>query len=400
MILFNLKMQKLVTLFWARKIKKPRDHVSINIRVTLDSHRVCNLAMGIIVPAAAWNAEAQLIRQSCHGADGYNTTIMRRRTLLNTLVMTANETGQVVTPDDVLDLLRPNRKKKAGQIAASKIPTFGRCLDDFGAANKASGLQPNTIRNVASRLAMAITIARDCQLLDRPVNEIVPKDGRAFVGRLRQKGGKAETARRVLGVAREVLRTAMLAGHMDTNPWTDVKVEERDKAKAVESLTEKQVARLRTLELTVKLAYIRDLLLAQIATGMAYIDLKQLGSHNVEEVQGLRVLTYYRKKSKTAAFVPVTDEVEQLLQRWPAGPKLPSNQVYNRDLKEIGKLLGLNFPLTTHHGRKTCGTLLRRAGMPSSTIALVLGHTTTQITERSYIQRGPELLVAVLGKAA
>lgn len=380
-------MQDLTTLFWPRKTRRP-GHATICVRVTLDGQRICNLATGITAQVKDWNQKTQQMAKGAAGADQFNSYLAGLRAVIKSTQLQLNANGEHMTAAHVLEILRP------GQVA--KVPTLAQCFADYAAANQQCSKRSNTVRSIASRITIATTVATSCRLHARPVDQITARDGKTFLAALQQLGRQAETTRRILATAKDVLSAAVLAGHIESNPWHEVKVLEREKPKEVESLTTQQVNRLRTLDLLPEQSIICDLFLAMVATGMAYTDLHQMAMHNVNQVQGVQVLIYRRQKTSTRAYVPVTDEVRSYLQRWPAGPQLPTNQHFNRTLKEIGQQLALGFNLTTHHGRKTCATLLRQSGMPADTIALILGHTDTRITNRHYISRGPELLVAAL----
>jgi integrase len=53
----------------------------------------------------------------------------------------------------------------------------------------------------------------------------------------------------------------------------------------------------------------------------------------------------------------------------------------NSDLKEIGKVAGLEVPLTTYVARHSWATILKRAGTKTSVISEGLGHTTEKTTQ-------------------
>jgi len=60
-------------------------------------------------------------------------------------------------------------------------------------------------------------------------------------------------------------------------------------------------------------------------------------------------------------------------------------QSTNRILKSIGHDLKLKFPLTTHVGRRTCGTMLGELGYSTRAIAEVLG--ITEMTAKRYVKQ-------------
>lgn len=54
---------------------------------------------------------------------------------------------------------------------------------------------------------------------------------------------------------------------------------------------------------------------------------------------------------------------------------------YNRTLKEIGELCGLNTPLTSYVSRHTYATIAKRKGVPIAVISEALGHSSEEVTQ-------------------
>ncbi len=61
-----------------------------------------------------------------------------------------------------------------------------------------------------------------------------------------------------------------------------------------------------------------------------------------------------------------------------------SNQSYNANLKEIALLLNIDKKLTTHVARKTAAFIWLNTGLDYTTVAAMLGHSNTRITETTY----------------
>lgn len=74
------------------------------------------------------------------------------------------------------------------------------------------------------------------------------------------------------------------------------------------------------------------------------------------------------------------------------------NAVYNRMLKELAAICGIDKRITTHTGRKTFATLMDGNGWTRETISLMLGHSKTQTTEMYYIGKGSTRLINELKK--
>ena len=70
----------------------------------------------------------------------------------------------------------------------------------------------------------------------------------------------------------------------------------------------------------------------------------------------------------------------------------------NQSLKVVGEQLGLDFPLTAHVARHTFAVQSLNKGMSLNVVSRLLGHGSTEITERVYAKFLPETLASELDK--
>ena len=66
--------------------------------------------------------------------------------------------------------------------------------------------------------------------------------------------------------------------------------------------------------------------------------------------------------------------------------KMPkySNQQFNHRLKEVVKAAGIEKPVSSHWGRHTAAMMFLNNGIRIETVAKILGHSSTKITEQVY----------------
>lgn len=60
------------------------------------------------------------------------------------------------------------------------------------------------------------------------------------------------------------------------------------------------------------------------------------------------------------------------------------SQNYNMRLKVVAEAAGIDKPVASHWGRRTCGMLLLNHGVSMETVAKVLGHSSIRTTEQAY----------------
>ncbi|MDO4992031.1 MAG: tyrosine-type recombinase/integrase, partial [Prevotellaceae bacterium] len=70
----------------------------------------------------------------------------------------------------------------------------------------------------------------------------------------------------------------------------------------------------------------------------------------------------------------------------------------NQSLIVVGEQLGLDFHLTAHVARHTFAVQSLNKGMSLNVVSRLLGHGSSEITERVYAKFLPETLASELGK--
>lgn len=151
------------------------------------------------------------------------------------------------------------------------------------------------------------------------------------------------------------------------------------------------------LSLCPKLAYARDMfMMSFFLRGMSFIDMAFLRKSDLSN----GVVTYRRRKTGQRLIIEWTKEMQTILDsypdcetpyllpiiRRPVGNERRAyrNAAYNinRNLKLIGKMLGLSIPLTLYVARHSWASAAKAKGIPLSVISEGMGHdseTTTQI---------------------
>ncbi|MDR0895774.1 MAG: site-specific integrase [Prevotellaceae bacterium] len=142
----------------------------------------------------------------------------------------------------------------------------------------------------------------------------------------------------------------------------------------------------------------RDLFLFSYATrGMAFIDMAYLRKKDIHD----GVLNYTRHKTGQLMQVRIEADVQQLIDRYaPSGRKSPfllpilkterepecyaqykvALNYYNRLLKRLSELLGLESGLSSYTSRHSWATAARNHNIPLNVISAGMGHSSEQTT--------------------
>lgn len=226
---------------------------------------------------------------------------------------------------------------------------------------------------------------------DRSGN-ILEKDGEIF------RGLALNTIGRHIRILKTILGAAFDEGLHTTIDYQ--KKQFKTVSENVESiyLTEEELTAITNLELTGRLEKSRNIFLCGCRTAQRFSDYSRLATSMITTTNnGNKVIKLIQKKTGNEVTIPLHPDVKRILDKYDG--KLPQlhEQKVNDDLKEIGKLAGINDItsiqktvggekqkttlakhrfLVTHSARRTGATLMYLAGIPALDIAKITGHST------------------------
>lgn len=180
------------------------------------------------------------------------------------------------------------------------------------------------------------------------------------------------------------IHEAMRRELISTDPYSTLRFD-RGKGEWGRYLTVEELQRLEEAKMpTESINRVRDLFLLQCFTGLSYSDLMAFDFMKVKTAHGQRIYTAERKKTGVQFTVPILPKTFAILERY--GYELPkiSNEQYNMRLKVMADAAGIDKPLASHWGRRTCGMVLLNEGFPIEVVAKVLGHANIKTTQEAY----------------
>lgn len=187
-------------------------------------------------------------------------------------------------------------------------------------------------------------------------------------------------------------------GLMRVNPCASIKLSKG--TPNISFLTTDDLNKIKSLDLSdyPKLDKVKDLLLFQSSTGLAYADLARFCVDDVQVTNGVMVYTNNRQKTGIEFTTVILKDGIQVLNKYDGRLPIISNQKYNAYLKDIQKLAGISTTITTHLLRKTYATYLLNSGVNISAVSKALGHSNTTITQRCYAKTTNEFVVSEIAK--
>ena len=164
-------------------------------------------------------------------------------------------------------------------------------------------------------------------------------------------------------------------------------------------LTEEELKTVMTHEFEdSNLAFVRDLFVFMNFTALSFVDLKELSTDNIVEVNGEKWIVGKRHKTGVPYQVKLLEVPLQIIDRYRNYPKENPKSVFGevnywsvcKKLKPVMKECGIDKPISAHCARHGFATMALTNGMPIESVSRVLGHTnivTTQIYARITTQK-------------
>ena len=164
-------------------------------------------------------------------------------------------------------------------------------------------------------------------------------------------------------------------------------------------LTEEELKKVMVHEFEdASLAFVRDLFVFMNFTALSFVDLKELTTDYIVEVNGEKWIVGKRHKTGVPYQVKLLAVPLQIIERYRDYPKANPKSVFGevnywsvcKKLKPVTKECGIDKPISAHYARHGFATMAITNGMPIESVSRVLGHTnivTTQIYARITTQK-------------
>ena len=192
-----------------------------------------------------------------------------------------------------------------------------------------------------------------------------------------------------------VVMRAHFNGLIPRNPFAQFHISPNIKER--EYLTEEELKTLMTHEFVdAKLSYIRDIFVFASFTALSFVDVKELTTDDIVEVNGEKWILSKRHKTKIPFQVKLLDIPLQIIKRYEEFQTdksvFPNLNYWSicKPLKKMIKECGITKDISFHCARHGFATLALSKGMPIESVSRVLGHTnivTTQLYAKITTQK-------------
>lgn len=112
----------------------------------------------------------------------------------------------------------------------------------------------------------------------------------------------------------------------------------------------------------------RDVFLAGYYTALRFSDWKQISNARVQTMNGRQVLQITQQKTKNPTTLPLSDKLRTIIEKYPNGLPVTSNQRFNKALKILMRTAGITqiIEITEHRGGKTVSLKFEKWELVSS----------------------------------
>lgn len=182
-----------------------------------------------------------------------------------------------------------------------------------------------------------------------------------------------------------LINRAVTFGKIDRNPYELLKGKfKRGDRENVEYLTESEMKAIENLQLpaddTMEMS--RDIFVFQMYTGLSYSDAQSFDISQYRKDGDTYTNVGERIKTGVAYVSQLLPPAVRMLEKYDMKIPRIENHVYNRALKAIGIMAGIQIPLHSHLARHTFATWMLRNGAKIENVSRMLGHTNIRQTQR------------------
>lgn len=244
------------------------------------------------------------------------------------------------------------------------------------------------------------------EYINKPLEKILPRDIRAWMGELKDRGCKSETIGRKLSSLRQYFRFLLKEGIIEKDPTSFIGSPKREKRLPI-FLTHEEIGKL--LDYTSSKIYTlkgkRDHAIISLLyyTGLRVSELANLRFSDIQHTEEGTCLRIKGKGGKER-ILPLSRKAQEALSIWKASrPETNHDYIFvvknkgkiypryiQRVLKKIVKECGIQKNVTPHKLRHTFATHLLHRGEDLVNIQTLLGHAslaTTQIYAHTTLKR-------------
>jgi len=182
-----------------------------------------------------------------------------------------------------------------------------------------------------------------------------------------------------------VINRAVLFGKLTNNPYWQLRGKfKRGDNESVQFLSDEEMKRIEAIHPYpgTPLAIARDLFVFQMHTGLSYVDTQNFDFSNYKKIGEKYVTLGQRVKTGIQYIVCLSDECVRILRQYNYALPIINNSDYNKQLKNLAVVAGVNRRLHSHVARHSFATRMLASGAKIENVSKMLGHASVSQTQR------------------
>lgn len=357
---------------------------SLYCRIT-HNKSICEFSTKEVIDRSEWNQTAQKMKGNSLKANYINTFLEK----LTYKIKIQSITLKAYTAKELLQKIREADKPQL---------TLIEIVESYIESVKGK-VKPGTLKNHEIKLQNLKAYQEEKGFIFYPDNFSLV-EAEAFIEWFKNKAKTTNvtTASRNISFYKMALnyglKTGLISNHLLLHYQT-----QKDKLKQNIFLSLEELTKIKNFKpKNRQLTRIKDVFLFQCYTGLSYADV--WNDWEIKSYKNTFLIYGIRAKNGQSFFIPLSVDALDILNKYPEGLPKYHNVVYNRILKEIAALCGIEKRITTHTGRKTFATIQDSLGWSRESISRMLGHRSIKTTETYYIGETDQRLLEEIRKKA
>ena len=265
-----------------------------------------------------------------------------------------------------------------------KVPTYGQLLEEY------LNLKSKTMSEINARSYRSITKNHLQHIINKRIDKIKPEHIQQAINDALDAGKAPRTAQTIQAYSRPVFNYAIGKGHIDRNPAANVKIPKFDNRRYFE-IDEESARRLYHAIMKYEEPLYRSIFI-WLLHGRRLNEVLSLQWQHINFEAGTYEIVAANNKARRNKVYPLTALQLEALPKphrrlglvfeGKNGGKINGNSMSKRHWKRITDRAGI-MGMRLHDLRHLFGYMaVNVLGMPLEAVAEVLGHTSTQITQR------------------
>lgn len=388
-------------------LKSPKEATSLVVMVYRIRGERAVLSTGLVVPVKYWNYREMRVKvvAGYPEAVDINHILNKYRTLCLEAISELTKKSDLpkgYSAKEVKEIIIAKIEIASGtrQIDVAKKRGLVSLVDAFiSDAKDRRNYKPSTIQGYRSLKKLIISYSKDGDIDLNSLDRDFYKNFQQWMFSINLASNYVQKQwARLKSVLRYGIDEGLLSNQDSIFKSLPVKKVDTDHI----YLTEEEIVKLKSLDLSdnPRLAKVRDIFLVGIYTGLRFCDLIRLDTSFIKTEQGSKIIKMVMKKTNKQVDIPCKPIVLDILTKY--GGRLPilSDVNYNRYLKELGKIAGIDEEIkirtykgghmkttpfkkweliTSHTARRTFATNLFKQEVSPISIIKMTGHTNTKV---------------------